>query len=656
MSISLSRARGLGWFLGALFAVLLLAGCGGKIDTNLTINDDGSGIRTMTVSVSPEDMQKVQGGQASIEKLIADLKPAQLEYQGVKKNGNDVVFTFSLPFKSLEEYSTKATEIVKAQGATRSESWMAKAILVKGVEPFSKGTEYKENFSSRDLLYWLPEALRKQGKISESNVLEGRETKLFIGGKEMPAKEQPISSGKVERYGFDKVSIITSGLGNGAHQYQRTIYLALDKAVYLRDPEGYDKFVAEHAPKGSEVKKTDEQNLLWEVKFPVGDDAQVNQYTNELLLEKDASFTVSAPLPDVEEPLAFAITVQDSVSCEVVCDDGVTANSFVVLPEGWETSYRTDTFKGQTIVPVSSEEHPFKQRVAPLKQSVAVEINPQGGGKAAYSVTFSEKDDKLAEKLISSWLKSYPGVVIKREAGKSGVVYTATVSGKDSAGLLSAMRNYGYGDQPVVLSKLNGGIVSDKYLLKVAMGLPIPAYTITAVDGVPITLTGIDGLSLDEPSKEYLDAGLSYKDGVITFSGPQSLIYSGSAEVNRSWVIWLALGGSLLLVLVAALVAFLLIRKKINSLGAGTSAVGAQSPDSEEPLEDRQQPVPSDYPTERLDIAPPTNDNLTQPLPSYPEHWVAGQASQEGSFPWTRTEEGTETSAPESESDATKGE
>ncbi|MGQ4537923.1 hypothetical protein ACUH94_05235 [Dermabacteraceae bacterium P7074] len=138
------------------------------------------------------------------------------------------------------------------------------------------------------------------------------------------------------------------------------------------------------------MKKTDEPNLLWEVKFPAGDGAQVNQYTNELLLEKDTSFKVGAPLPDVEEPLALAITVQDSVSCEVVCDDRVTANSFAVLPEGWKGTYRTDTFKGQTIVPLGSEEETFKQRVAPSKQGIAIEVNPEGGGKATYSATFSD--------------------------------------------------------------------------------------------------------------------------------------------------------------------------------------------------------------------------------------------------------------------------
>ncbi|MGQ4537922.1 hypothetical protein ACUH94_05230 [Dermabacteraceae bacterium P7074] len=249
MCISLSRMRVVGWFLGALFAVLLLAGCGGKIDTNLTINDDGSGVRKMTVTVSSEYMQKVEGGQASIEKLITDLKPSQLEYQGVKKNGTDAVFSFSVPFKDLGEYSAKVTDIVKSRSANRSESWKATATLVKGVEPFSKGTEYKENFSSRDMFIWIPEALHKQGKISQTNVFESGETKLFIAGQESPAREQPISSGKIERYGYDKVSIITSGLGTDT--YQRTVYLALEKAVYLRDPEGYDKFVTEHAPKAA---------------------------------------------------------------------------------------------------------------------------------------------------------------------------------------------------------------------------------------------------------------------------------------------------------------------------------------------------------------------------------------------------------------------
>ncbi|MGQ4537930.1 hypothetical protein ACUH94_05270 [Dermabacteraceae bacterium P7074] len=123
---------------------------------------------------------------------------------------------------------------------------------------------------------------------------------------------------------------------------------------------------------------------------------------------------------------------------------------------------------------------------------------------------------------------------------------------------------------------------------------------------------------------------------------------------DRAWLIWLLLGGCLLLVVAVAAGAFFFIRKKINGIGAG--AAGTAGAVAGVPAEDAAQPVPSDYPTERLDLAPPVNDNLTQPLPPYPEHWEAGEADRSDTFPWARTEGGAETSTPESESDTTKGE
>ncbi|MGQ4576475.1 hypothetical protein ACUH93_08715 [Dermabacteraceae bacterium P7006] len=679
MSLKVSPPKFFRWFFMAVFATLVVAGCGGKIDTQVSINDDGSGSRAMSVTVSAEDMKKVEGGQGSIEKLIADLKPAGLEYGGAKKNGDSTVFSFSVPFKDTQDYAAKVNTILDASNPERPDKNSAEVSLVKGVPPFSVGAEYRENFTSEQLLSWLPEGLKKQGKLNENNVLETGSTKLVISGKESEAKSQPISSGEVQRFGFDEVYFVTDGVGTGS--YQRTGHFKMDKAVYLRDSAGYDKFFADNAPAGSDLSKTDGAQISWTLKFPAGDAAQVNEYTNKILLTNDSLLAVNGPVAS-EEPLTFVTTVEDKVTCEVVCADRVEPKLFFVIPQGWESNASGDEIDGvQVATAWSNSPVSFTQKVAFSKQSLAIEINPEGGGKATHTVTFPLQNDKLVSELVPDWLKGVSNAEVKRSESKDEAVYTAVVSGKDAKAFNAALSDYDFGQDPVALIKTDGGLASDTYMLSANLSVPGRVSRVSPDVAFPVSLQGTDGLTIDKPEKAVMSEKMTFKDGVVSSPDAFNFIFNGSASVSRMWLVWTILGVTLAALAAIVFGALTFLKKRAqrdssddadesedtNSSGMGEQPLAAYPVEGEQggyaPADAQPGYVPTDYPTERLDLAPPVNDNLTQPLPSYADGWqvpAEGEAPapvENGEWQSPVTEDAGKAARNEidPESDATKG-
>ncbi|MGQ4518481.1 hypothetical protein ACUH92_05550 [Dermabacteraceae bacterium CCM 9520] len=663
-SFSRSHLRPWAWFLFAALTILLLTACGGKVNTDLSVNDDGSGERKMTVVVSDESLAKVKGGQASIEKAIADFKPAELNYGGVKREGNNSVFSFSIPFKSLSEYATKV-DAIRSAGGTSAHSARARAEISKGVEPFSSGSSYSENFTSNQLLAWIVAVLEKQGKIASSdsgNALSTGENVLKYGGQETKAA-QPFAVGKVEKHqGLSSVQAYTSGLGTG--KYTRTLQLGMDRIAYLGKPEAFDKYFADRVPSGSTVKKHDDGvSIIWDIQFPAGTPDQVNEYMNSLLSSESSRFQVSDPAPG-EDPLTFTATVADNFSCRVVCGGATFPHSTLELGPGWTGPGEYEFASGKRGIDIYNRP-PLEvySVVSYNSQKLDIALNPRGGGSATLRVVFGKEEEAKVKDAIAQWLQGESKAKASREEVRDGVAYSVTVKGEDAKALSKQLEIFGFTGAPIELRQIEKSTLRDGYLVGLRLGLPNRIAIHAKGLELPLTvqIKGEEGLSFLEPTPEIKQAGWQLKDGqyqaeIRPEPGHLGFVFLAKAEVNRTWILWASLGGFLLfLALVIIGVLFFVKRKFGPSKPAG--AAGGEAAEGAAPTSagtgavqethgsDASQAAPtvvlptpealagegvpgvwqaapypgsagSDQPTERLDLAPPVNDNLTQPLPN----------------------------------------
>lgn len=111
----LSRTRLLLLLIAGVAALLTLAACG-KVDNSTEIAADGSGVQTLTVTISEGDMEKIDGGAETVEATIQENTPG-LSYEGMTKDGTDTVFTMALEFADAEDYAAKAQPVLAAAWA-----------------------------------------------------------------------------------------------------------------------------------------------------------------------------------------------------------------------------------------------------------------------------------------------------------------------------------------------------------------------------------------------------------------------------------------------------------------------------------------------------------------------------------------------------------
>ena len=130
----------------AAFLMIILTGCVSKIDTTVVLNDDFSGKRVITCTVSRQKIRTdVNGCESALDSFIKINCPSQLTYEKIEDRYN-ITYNFVLSFNNREEYIDKVEKILGKKPMI---------VFASPNSPFSKGLILQEDFSSRDLLNWF---------------------------------------------------------------------------------------------------------------------------------------------------------------------------------------------------------------------------------------------------------------------------------------------------------------------------------------------------------------------------------------------------------------------------------------------------------------------------------------------------------------------
>ena len=244
-------------FLAVLLtiAALILSACGAKIDTQLGLESAEKGTRTMLVSFNMKDNKdKIKGGVEALDASVRKHLPEGLEYGGIQSEGDKARATFTIPFSSVDEYRTKVASILKAAGSSTT----PQINIVNSEQGLVQGIQVEENFSSKDLLSWLPEALVVDGVIETSNKnsvfnSSNNETTVKFGEKEVKnSGGSTITAKDVQDRGFKAVFMDINEKDGG---YSVMVSFSVKEIMNSETSSAVDAYLNQVKPEGAELKK-----------------------------------------------------------------------------------------------------------------------------------------------------------------------------------------------------------------------------------------------------------------------------------------------------------------------------------------------------------------------------------------------------------------
>lgn len=210
--------RGALAFLAAL--IIFLAGCGARISTNIDVDQEGAGSRTMSfVAQRDADAENaLNGGYEAVDTSLKSHLPEELEFSGLTITDEEITGSFTLAFSSLEDYEAKVGKLLETGGVDLE----PEIKIVTSDDALKSGFGYEENFTSSELLAWAPQALVADGVLEEENassVIDGEDkTTLTYNGETF---EQPyggrLNIDEVEDGGFDGVHVELTPLADGTY-------------------------------------------------------------------------------------------------------------------------------------------------------------------------------------------------------------------------------------------------------------------------------------------------------------------------------------------------------------------------------------------------------------------------------------------------------
>ena len=244
-------------FLAVLLtiAALILSACGAKIETQLGLESAEKGTRTMQVSFNLKDNKdKIKGGSEALDASVRKHLPEGLEYGGIQSEGDKARATFTIPFSSVDEYRNKVASILKAAGSKTEPT----VTILNTEQGLVQGIQVKENFSSKELLDWVPEALVVDGVIESSNKnsvfnSSGSETTVKFGEKEVKnSGGSTISAKDVQDRGFKAVFMDINEKDGG---YSVMVSFSAKEIMNSETSSAVDAYLNQVKPDGAELKK-----------------------------------------------------------------------------------------------------------------------------------------------------------------------------------------------------------------------------------------------------------------------------------------------------------------------------------------------------------------------------------------------------------------
>ena len=442
-------------FLAVLLtiAALILSACGAKIETQLGLESAEKGTRTMLVSFNLKDNKdKIKGGSEALDASVRKHLPEGLEYGGIQTDGDKARATFTIPFSSVDEYRTKVASILKAAGSKTEPT----VTILNTEQGLVQGIQVKENFSSKELLEWLPEALVVDGVIETSNKnsvfnSSGSETTVKFGEKEVKnAGGSTISAKDVQDRGF-KVMVLELQEKDGG--YSATASFVAKDIMNSETAAAVDAYLNQVKPEGSELKKglessqakayapsastaSAKEEVGRTLTFSASSIEDLGSGLKKLFGASSTDFSASREVVAKDNNFTVQKKISGLLDCSLLCSpngDGLTLTivdsndkSYMVDPEGRASSSRSGG--SSTLIAV---DRVSSRQIEMKSMKVATSLGLDGSMEARFLYAFPTEDVAGAEqKLKDVFAGGSNDETEVRQDGDSTIV-SVKVRGKD---------------------------------------------------------------------------------------------------------------------------------------------------------------------------------------------------------------------------------
>jgi hypothetical protein len=221
---------------------LFFTACGCETKANVKVNPDGSGSRTMVLSIPKTELTGLGKTKLSeVDSIISNATPKCMTYT-YKEDGKNYVATFVLPFDSTEDYEKKLNTFCKKKAQIKREISRS---------PFAMKISYSENISTTEMLEWLVDALIDNKVISEKNrssFFESVSTTLEFEGRTYEGGSGRLSVTQSVYCEISSLDIYTTYVGEG--KYSRVITLNIKDTELAKNEEAIKTFLNESIPDG----------------------------------------------------------------------------------------------------------------------------------------------------------------------------------------------------------------------------------------------------------------------------------------------------------------------------------------------------------------------------------------------------------------------
>lgn len=449
-------------FLAVLLtiAALVLSACSAKIETQLGLESAEKGTRTILVSFNMKDNQdKVKGGTQALDASVRKHLPEGLEYEGIQSEGDKARATFKVSFSSVDEYHSKVTSLLKASGSDIK----PQISIVNSDQGLVQGIQVKENFSSGDLLGWLPEALVVDGVVSASNknsvLSSSDETTVKFGEKEVKnSGGSKISAKDVQDRGFRNVILDVKEKDGG---YSVMVSFVAKEIMNTETASAVDAYLNQVKPEGSELKKGLESSQA-KAYAPSASTASAKEEVGRTLTFSASSLDdlntklkklLGAGTTDLsytrevkEESKTFYVrkTMKGVLDCSLLCSPEGNGLE-VILKDSSDHSYQVDNTGNSGSSSSKSVLHLSRylsQQVTMKGMKVATSLGLDGSMEARFLYSFPSSDVAGAEEALKNAFAGGSNDETEVRQDGDATIVSVKVRGKDEAEFNQRLNEY----------------------------------------------------------------------------------------------------------------------------------------------------------------------------------------------------------------------
>lgn len=430
-------------------AALILSACGAKIETQLGLESTEKGTRTMQVSFNLKDNKdKIKGGSEALDASIRKHLPSGLEYGGIQSDGDKARATLTIPFSSVEEYRTKVASILKAAGSDID----PQISIINSEQGLVQGIQVKENFTSKNLLGWVPEALVVDGVVSSSdknNVFTSDgDTTVKLGDKTVKnSGGSTISAKDVQDRGLKSVQVDVEEKNDG---YKVMVSFVAQEIMNSETSSAVDAYLNQVKPEGSELKKGLEssdvrsnapsastsaakEEIGRTLTFDASSSQDLNDKLKKLFGGSTTGLTFSRELSEQYHVFKVEKKVSGTLDCSLLCSPegyGVRLSMKNNYGNSYDTDYNpsSSSSSDKTVPAVALTS---SQIVQMKNAKVAFSLGLDGSMEARFLYSFPTEDVSGSEqKLKDAYAGGGDNETEVRQDGDATIV-SVKVRGKD---------------------------------------------------------------------------------------------------------------------------------------------------------------------------------------------------------------------------------